>query len=126
MKWKCLLAMGYGLLTVWTGVLRSVEAKAFKPNAFFFCLVMGLAAVAGGYLLRLGWRWTGTLAVLFSAGVVLAFYLSCFIGAPEKDATLRVGIIITGSIGTLVFLFLPPARRSAPAGNELAQDRGNS
>lgn len=109
MKWNWLLAILYGLLTIWTGLLRGIEAKAFKPNALFFCLVMGLVAIAGGYVLRLGKRLAGTIVVFIPTAIVLAFYMYSFIAKPEGDATVRVGIIITASIAMLAFLFLPRA-----------------
>ena len=53
MQNRYLLTIIYGLITIWTGLWRGIEAQAYKPNALWFCLVMGLVAIAGGFLYRL-------------------------------------------------------------------------
>ena len=108
MRW--LFSILYGLLVIWTGLHRGIEAKAFKPNALFFCLVTGLAAIAAGFLFRLGKRLAAWITALISTVVVLGFYFSCFVGDPEKDASYRVAVVILASIAYLVALFLPAAR----------------
>ncbi len=108
MKW--LFSILYGLLVIWTGLQRGIEAKAFKPNALFFCLVMGVAAIAAGFLFRFEKRLAAWITALVATLIVLGFYFTCFVSQPEKDATYRVGIIILASIGHLVGLFLPATR----------------
>ena len=105
MKW--LLTILYGLLTIWTGLHRGIEAKAYKPNALWFCLVMGAVAIAAGFLYRLEKRVAAAFMATVAVAVVLSFYLTCFITEPAKDATFRVGIIILASIAQLVVVLLP-------------------
>ena len=104
---KCYVAILFGLFVIWTGLLRSIEAQAFKPNAFWFCLTMGLIAIAGGYLLRLENSRIGIVIAAVAGVIVFVFYINCLIKQPEKDATIRVGLAILASIAELVFLFLP-------------------
>ena len=108
MRW--LFSILYGLLVIWTGLLRGVEAAAFKPNALFFCLVTGLAAIVAGYLFRLGKNLAAWITGLSAAALVLAFYFMCFVGQPEKDATYRVALVLLGSIAYLTVMFLPVGR----------------
>ena len=104
---KCYASIIFGLFVIWTGILRSIEAQAFKPNAFWFCLTMGLLAIAGGYLFRLGRQRIAT-GISASAGlIVLVFYLNCLIVQPESDASYRVGLVIVAAIGQLTLVFLP-------------------
>ncbi len=105
MKW--LFTILYGLLAIWTGLWRSIEAQAYKPNALWFCLVMGMLAIAAGFLYRMEKRLAGMVTALVPVIFLLGFYFYCFIGQPEKDATLRVGIIILASIAELVVILLP-------------------
>jgi hypothetical protein len=44
----------YGLHIVWTGFQSGIEEKAYKPNALWFCLVMGLIAISAAFLFRAG------------------------------------------------------------------------
>ena len=108
MKW--LFSILYGLLVIWTGLQRGIEAQAFKPNALFFGLVMGIAAIAAGFLFRLEKRLAAWITALVATVFVLGFYFTCFVGQPEKDATYRVAVIILASIAHLVALFLPGTR----------------
>ena len=110
MPWRCLLTILFGLFVIWTGLLRSIEAHEFKPNAFWFCLLSGLLAVAAGFLFRLEMRVTAVLLGLVTTGMLLAFYLNCFVTQPEKDATYRVGLVIVACFGELCVLLLPRAR----------------
>ena len=71
MKW--LFTVLYRLLTVWTGLLRGVEAKAYKPNALWFCMVMGLVSIAAGFLYRLEKKRSAAVTAL--APVVIVFSL---------------------------------------------------
>ena len=105
--WKWLLTILFGLFVIWTGVLRGIEAVAYKPNALWFCMVTGLMAIAGGFLYRVQRPKIGAIVALIAAGVVLAFYLYCFIKQPEKDANYRVGLVIVASIAELVVIALP-------------------
>ena len=109
MKHRWLFTILYGLLTVWTGLWRGIEAQAYKPNALWFGLVMGAVAIAAGFLFRLGRDLPGAITALVAVAFVLGFYFHCFVSQPEKDATFRVGIIIVASIAELVVLLLPAA-----------------
>lgn len=100
----------YGLHLIWTGFQRGIEAQAYKPNALWFCLVMGLIAVAASFLFRAG---RSVLAKRVSGFVVLlvfGFYLYCFVKAPEEDATVRVGLIMLSSIAAGALVFMPAPR----------------
>lgn len=112
MNWRWLLTILYGLLLIWTGLWRSILAQEFKPNAFYFCLVTGLIAIAAGYAYRLGKRWIGASLALLAVGPVLSFYTYCFITDPASDATYRVALAILASIAQLCVITLP----RAPAG----------
>ena len=105
---KCYASIVFGLFVIWTGILRSIEAQAFKPNAFWFCLTMGLLAIAGGYFFRLGRQRIATGLAAASGLIVLIFYVNCLIVQPEKDACYRVGLVIVAAIGHLALAFLPP------------------
>ncbi len=107
---KCFASIIFGLFVVWTGILRSIEVQAFKPNAFWFCLAMGLLAILGGYLFRLGRARIATGVSASSGLIVLVFYVNCLIVQPESDATYRVGLVIVAAIGQLALTFLPPQR----------------
>ena len=109
MRNRWLFTILYGLLTIWTGLWRGIEARAYKPNSLWFCLVMGTVAIAAGFLFRLGKDLAGKIAALVAVAFVLGFYFHSFIAQPEKDATFRVGVIILASIAELVVLFLPAA-----------------
>ncbi|MEK6236211.1 MAG: hypothetical protein N2C14_16010 [Planctomycetales bacterium] len=114
MNYRWLLTILYGLLVIGTGLMRSVDAGTFKPNAFGFCMVMGLTAIAAGYLLRVG-KWKVGVGVAFLATAsVLAFYLNCFI-TQDSDATLRVASAILASIAELCVITLPGAGCCASA-----------
>ncbi|MFT5302268.1 MAG: uncharacterized membrane protein HdeD (DUF308 family) [Mariniblastus sp.] len=104
---KCYISILFGLFVIWTGLLRSIEAQAFKPNAFWFCLTMGAISIAAGYLFRISWTKSGTVVGVFAGIVVAAFYLNCLIVQPEKDATYRVGLAILAAITELAFILLP-------------------
>lgn len=116
---KCFASIVFGLFVIWTGILRSIEAQAFKPNAFWFCLTMGLLAIAGGYLFRLGRTRTATGLAAASGLIVLIFYVNCLIVQPEKDACYRVGLVIVAAIGHLALVFLPKPRQPWDKENNL-------
>jgi len=109
---KCSATILFGLLTIWTGLLRGIEAQAYKPSALWFCLVMGLLAIAAGYLYRLERRTAATALAGSSGAMVLSFYLHAFITAPAEDATVRVGVVIVGAIAHLAITYLPTPPRS--------------
>ena len=108
MRW--LLTILFGLFVIWTGIFRCIQAGAFKPNAFWFCTAMGLMAIAAGFMHRINWRIAGTTLAVLSGATVLAFYAYCFVVQPEKDATVRVGMVIVASLAQLVFALLPQDR----------------
>lgn len=101
MNWRFILTILYGLFMVWTGLLRSIEAQAFKPNAFYFCLVVGILSFVSGFLFRAEKRWPAMILTSIAAGTALTFYMNCFIVQPEKDASVRVALAIVASIGQL-------------------------
>ncbi len=107
---KCAATILFGLLTIWTGLLRGIEARAYKPNALWFCVVLGLTAIAAGFLHRLGRPRAATTTALGAGLVVLGYYFHTFTTAPEEDATLRVGVVIVGAIAHLTIALLPPPR----------------
>lgn len=105
--WRWLFTFIFALVVIWTGLLRCIEAKEFKPNAFYFCFVTGLLAIGAGYLY---WQRKDRLAMVFglvSAGFVFGYYLFTFVTAPESDANYRVGIAIIAAIGELIVITLP-------------------
>lgn len=108
---KCYSSIVFGLIIIWTGLMRCIEAEAFKPNAFWFCLTMGLASIGAGYLFRLNRDIAGQVVAGLAGMTVLAFYLYCLLVQPEKDATYRVAIAIVASIAHLSLAFLPQSRK---------------
>ena len=110
MNRRWLATILYGLLTIWTGLWRGIEAQAYKPNALWFGLVMGVTAIAAGFLYRMNKHLAGTITALVATVLVLGFYFTTFISQPEKDATYRVGIIIVASVAELVVILLPKHR----------------
>ena len=109
---KCYASIVFALIVISTGLFRSIEAQAFKPNAFWFCLVMGVLSIAAGYLFRINRVALAKAVGGFAASVVLAFYLYCFVSQPEQDATVRVSIAIVAAIGQLAIIFLPAEANS--------------
>ena len=105
LKW--LFAFLYGLLVIWTGLSRGIEAQAYKPNSLWFCAVMGGLAIGAAFLYRLKRHKPAKSLVLTSAVIVLAYYLTSFITQPEGDATMRVGRAIVASIAMLVIALMP-------------------
>lgn len=108
---KPLISILFGLFVIWTGLLRGIEAQAYKPNSLWFCLVMGLLCIAGGYLFRFRKTLLAAAVSTFATLLVLAFYFYCFVSQPEKDASYRVGLIIVAAIGYLALIYLPPVRQ---------------
>lgn len=100
----------YGLHLIWTGFQKGIEVKAYKPNALWFCLIMGLAAIAASFLFRGGRSKMAKRLSAFIVLLVFGFYLYCFVKAPEEDATLRVGLIMLSSIATGSLVWMPEAR----------------
>lgn len=107
MNYRVLLTLIYSLHLIGTGLLRSIEAQAYKPNSLWFCLVTGLLIIAGAALLQKGSRWVGLTLCGAITLLVLGFYLYSFISNPEKDANLRIGSVILSSIAALLVLFFP-------------------
>ncbi len=97
----------FGLFVIWTGLLRGIEAQAYKPNSLWFCLAMGMLCIAAGFLFRMEKSRIAASVGTFAALVVLAFYFYCFVAQPEKDASYRVGLIIVASIGYLSAIYFP-------------------
>ena len=112
MPYRWLFTLLYGLHIVWTGLQANIQAKAYKADALWFCLVMGAAAIGASILYRAGrnsaaWKLAG-----FVVAVVFGFYLFCLIKHPEEDATLRVGLIIISSVAQAGVILMPtPPRR---------------
>lgn len=101
----------YAMVILWTGIQRSIDAQAFKPNAFWFCTFVSLLAIVSAYLFR--FKLSTVAKILGGAGgvIALSFYAYCFIVQPEQDANLRVGVAIVASLG-YVSLILLPAEKS--------------
>lgn len=53
MVYRWLFTVLYALHLIWTGLQANIQAQAYKPNALWFCLVLGLMALAGAFLFRL-------------------------------------------------------------------------
>jgi hypothetical protein len=111
MSHRCLLTVLYALHLFWTGLWRSIEAHAFKPNAFYFCLTFALIALAGAYLYRIGKDKAATAVTGVTVLIVLAFYIYCFVTNAAEDASFRVALIIITSVAELVVISFPPARQ---------------
>ena len=109
-KMKPYITLIFGLFVVWTGLLRSVEAQAFKPNAFYFCLTMGIIAIAAGFFYRLGRPSIATCLAVAAGAIVLGFYVYCFMKQPEKDVNMRVALVIVAALAQLSLVLLPPGR----------------
>lgn len=104
---KPYITIVFGLFVVWTGLLRSIEVQEFKPNAFYFCLAMGLIAIAAGFIYRFNLPTLATCVAVVAGAMVLGFYLYCFIKQPEKDANIRVGLVIVAALAQLALVLLP-------------------
>ena len=104
---KCYASIAFGQLLIGTGLLRSIEAQAFKPNAFWCCLVTGLLAIGAGYLFRLGRSRTGVVVATITSLLVISFYMYCLVTPPEKDATYRVCLAILAGFAELSLVLLP-------------------
>lgn len=104
---KTYVTLLFGLFVIWTGLLRSIEAQEFKPNAFYFCLTMGLIAIGAAFLYRLDRSLFATLVGVAAGAMVLGFYVYCFIKQPDKDANVRVGLVIVAGFAQLALLLLP-------------------
>lgn len=107
MPHRSLFTVLYALHIIWTGLWRSIEAQAFKPNAFFFCLTMALLALVGAFFFKTGRGKIGTIVAVSVSAIVLIFYLYSFVTNAEQDASFRVALIITSSIAALVILLSP-------------------
>ena len=106
----------FGLFVVWTGLLRSVEAQEFKPNAFYFCLTMGLIAIAAGFVYRLDRRVVATCIAVAAGVMVLGYYVYSFVTQPEQDANIRVALVIVAALAQLSLVLLPAKKRDLTSG----------
>lgn len=113
MVYRWLFTVLYALHLIWTGLQANIQAQAYKPNALWFCLVLGLMALAGAFLFRLDQTKAARSVTGFVVALVFGFYLYCFIKDPAVDATMRVGLILLSSIAEAVVVFLPAAPRPA-------------
>jgi hypothetical protein len=113
MIYRWLFTVLYGLHVIWTGLLRNIETRAYHADALWFCLTMGVIALAAAFLFRAGRTVAARVVGTFAVAVVLSFYLYCLIKVPAEDATLRVGLIILSSIAEVVVIFLPALPRDA-------------
>jgi hypothetical protein len=107
MSHRWLFTVLYGLHIIWTGLWRSVEAQTFKPNAFWFCLTMGMVALVGAFLYRIQMPRIATVVAAGVTLITLTFYLYSFITNSEQDASFRVALIILTSIAELVVILFP-------------------
>ena len=73
----------------------------------FFCLAMGLLAISAAFAYRNNRATLATVLGSVAGLMVLGFYFYCFIKQPEKDADVRVGLVIIASIAQLALLWLP-------------------
>ena len=110
MPHRWLFTLLYGLHVVWTGLQRNIEAQAYKPNALWFCLVMGLAAIMASFMFRAGRNRAAKLLMSVVLAIVFGFYLFSFIKDPAEDATVRVGLILLTSIAEAAVVFMPAGR----------------
>lgn len=115
MRFRWLVTLLYALHLIWTGLLANIQAQAYKPNALWFCLVLGFAALAGAFLFRLDKTKAAKRVTGPVIGLVFSFYFYCFIKDPAVDATMRVGLMILSSIATAALVFLPAAPRGGTA-----------
>lgn len=105
--WRWLFTFAFALIVIWTGLHRCILAAAFKPNAFYFCLVTGLMGIGSGFLFWLEKSKTARLLGLLSAGFVLGYYLFTFVSSPENDANYRVALAIMAALVELIVVTLP-------------------
>jgi len=101
----------FGLIVIWTGLSRSVEALAFKPNSFFFCLACGLIAIAAAWFFRARRERIALALSVVAFVLVFGFYTWCFIKQPEKDATIRVARVIVASVGFISYVAFPHRKK---------------
>ena len=107
MSYRYLFTIIYGLHIIWTGLWRNIEARAYKPNALWFCLVMGIIVIGAGFLYRKGIDRIARIVALLAVTLVFGFYFFSFVSKPQNDATFRVGLIILTSIAQYVVILLP-------------------
>ncbi len=112
MKHRDTLTILFGLHIIWTGLWRNIQASAYKPNALWFCLAIGLVAIVAGFLYRKGRERSASITAFIAAAVVFSFYFKEFVTQPEEEATFRVGLIILSSIAQLVVIFMPRRQES--------------
>lgn len=108
------LSLGYAMIMLWIGIQRCIDAQAFKPNAFWFCVAVGGLSIVAGYLFRLRHVTIARLVGSVASLMALSFYVYCLIVQPEKDANVRVGMAIVASAGYLSLILLPASDRESP------------
>jgi len=113
MHYRWLFTVLFGLHIVWTGLLHNIQTRAYHADALWFCLVMGIAAIAGAFLFRAGRNMAARVVTGCVVAIVFGFYLYSLISAPAEDATMRIGLIILSSIAEAVVIFLPAAPRES-------------
>ena len=107
---KAVLSVLFGLVIIWTGLGRGIEAAEYKPNALYFCFTMGTIAIIAGYLFQLQLPKIAIVIAVAVSIMVFGFYLSQFIGKPESDANIRVGIVILAAVAHFVSTTFPAPR----------------
>ena len=107
MNKRIVLILIYSLHVIATGLLRGIEAKAYKPNSLWFCSVCSLLIIGGAVLMQRGSHLLGKSLVGAITLLILGFYFYSYVSAPGDDATYRVGAVIVSSIGALLVLFFP-------------------
>lgn len=112
MNHRVIFTLLFGFHVIWTGLWRNIQAAAYKPNALWFCLILGLVAIVAGFLYRKRLERAASITAFCAAAVVLGFYFKEFVTQPAEEANFRVGLIILSSIAQLVVIFLPQKRES--------------
>ena len=87
MPHRDLFTLLFGLHVIWTGLWRSIQAAAYKPNSLWFCLIIGLVAIVAGFLYRKRLERAASITAFCAAAIIFTFYFREFITQPEKDAT---------------------------------------
>ena len=113
MKNRDILTIFFGFHIIWTGLWRNIQAAAYKPNALWFCLALGLVAIVAGFLYRTGRVRSASITAFIAAVTVFIFYSIEFITKAEQEANFRVGLVILSSIAQLVIIFMPRRREIA-------------
>ena len=81
----------FGLHVIWTGLWRNIQAAAYKPNALWFCLVLGLATIVAGFLYRKKLDRAASITAFCAAALVFGFYFREFATKPAAEARYYCG-----------------------------------